>query len=126
MKKKIKKYQIKTFKDFTDVVNEKNIDMLCGNFYGIMLQFIKMRKMDPKIQFDGFLWIDDGKIEVRSPNFSMEISNSTLEEIKNIQSNNSPYSSLTADGRCSELENKVSELINVVNKLVVKHNEENK
>jgi hypothetical protein len=41
--------------------------MLCGNFYGVMLQYIRMRKAAPALKFTGFNWIDDGKIEVLNP-----------------------------------------------------------
>lgn len=67
-------YTIESFGDFMDVVNEKNADMLCGNFYGLVLQFIKMRKVSPKLKFEGFTWIDDGKIEIRNPKIVMNAS----------------------------------------------------
>lgn len=73
-KSKNKEYQIRTFEDFTKVVNDKNVDMLCGNFYGVILQFIQMRKSNPKLKFTGFNWIDDGKLEIRKAKIKMEVS----------------------------------------------------
>ncbi len=71
--KKPKEYEIRNFQDFMKVVNEENVDMLCGNFYGLVLQFIKMRKAQPKMKFRGFDWIDDGTLEVRGAKIKMTI-----------------------------------------------------
>ena len=60
-------HEVRSFEDFANIINEENCDMLCGNFYGIILQYIRMRKAAPSLKFTGFNWIDDGKIEVLNP-----------------------------------------------------------
>jgi hypothetical protein len=73
-KKKFKEYQINTIEDFMNVVNEKNMDMLIGNFYGMTVQWIKLKKKVPGVKFTGFKWIDDGLLEIRHPEvFKMDI-----------------------------------------------------
>lgn len=69
-------YEINSFEDFVNVVNEENCDMLCGNFYGVISQFIKMRKKVPGLKFSGFNWIDDGKLEVRNPKITVVVDDS--------------------------------------------------
>lgn len=68
-----KLYKIRTFEDFGNVVNEENVDMFCGNFYGSMIQFLKFRKMRSSVKYIGFNWIDDGKIEMLSPKITIEL-----------------------------------------------------
>ena len=60
-------HTITTFQEFIAVLNEDNVDMLTGNFYGMCLQFIKMRKIAPSIRWTGFTWTDNGNMEIRSP-----------------------------------------------------------
>lgn len=72
-KKKHKQHKIRSFHDFAKVVNEDNIDMLCGNFYGVMKQFVEMRKVEPKLKLTGFDWIDDGSLEVRGARITIEV-----------------------------------------------------
>jgi hypothetical protein len=67
------KYEIRSFQDLANVINEKNVDMLCGNLYGALRQFIEMRKKVPEIKFMGIDWIDDGKIEIRNPDVTLII-----------------------------------------------------
>jgi hypothetical protein len=62
-----KEYQIRTIEDFMNVVTEENIDMLTGNFYGMTLQWLKIKTVYPKAKFNSFKWIDDGLIEIRRP-----------------------------------------------------------
>lgn len=77
--KKIKKdnklYKIRTFEEFGNVLNEDNIDVLCGNFYGSMIQFLEFRKRRPLIKCIGFNWIDDGKMDILPPNITIELAN---------------------------------------------------
>lgn len=62
-----KEYTITTFQEFMAVLNDENVDMLTGNFYGMCLQFIEMRKIAPQIRWTGFIWTDDGNMEIKSP-----------------------------------------------------------
>jgi hypothetical protein len=61
-----KKYEIRSFQDLSTLVNEKNVDMLCGNLYGAIRQFIEMRKQSPELKFMGIDWIDDGKLKIKA------------------------------------------------------------
>lgn len=70
--KKPKEHIIRSFEDFIKVVNEKNCDMLCGNFYGVVLQYLETKKIHKDVEFLGFTWIDDGKIEIKSPQFIID------------------------------------------------------
>ena len=73
-KKKFKEYQITTIEDFMNVVTEKNVDMMTGNFYGMAFQWLKIKKAYPKMKFKSFKWIDDGLIEIRKPEvFQMNV-----------------------------------------------------
>jgi len=72
-KKKPKEYEIRSFEDFTNIINEKNCDMICGNFYAMIKQFVEMKKKVPEIQLMGFNWIDDGKIEILPPQFTIVV-----------------------------------------------------
>lgn len=71
--KKHKEYKIHSFEDLMKVVNEKNCDMLFGNFYGVVKQFIQMKKTNKDFKFLGFTWIDDGKIEIKSTQFIIDV-----------------------------------------------------
>lgn len=64
-KKKFKEYEIATIEDLTSLVNDENIDMIVGNLYGLLLQWIKIKKEIPEAKFPSFKWIDDGKYEIR-------------------------------------------------------------
>ncbi len=69
-----KEYVITTIEDYMNVVTEENHEMLIGNFYGITLQWLKMKESSPDIKFKNFKWIDDGIIEIRKPEcFVIEI-----------------------------------------------------
>lgn len=70
-KKKNKKHKIRTFEELANVATEENVNMLCGNLYGCIIQFIEMRKKMPELKFVGIDWIDDGKIEIRNPKIKL-------------------------------------------------------
>lgn len=62
-----KEHKITTIADFMNVVTEENINMLTGNFYGMTLQWLKIKTKYPNMKFESFKWIDDGLIEIRAP-----------------------------------------------------------
>lgn len=72
-KENFKTYNIRTFEDFASVVKKENVDMLCANFYGSMLQLIDIKSKAPGVKYLGFNWIDDGKIEVLKPKITIEL-----------------------------------------------------
>lgn len=63
----MKTHEIRSFKELGNVVTEENVDMLSGNLYGILLQFVKMKKKHPEIKLLGFDWTDNGKIQIKQP-----------------------------------------------------------
>lgn len=70
-----KEYTIRSFDDFMKIVNTDNCDMLCANFYGVVMRFLQLKKAYPKLKFLGFTWIDDGKIEIKSTQFVIDVEN---------------------------------------------------
>ena len=68
-----KEHKIRSFEDFAGLVNEDNCDMLCGNFYGVIRQYIQIRKECPSLKFKGFDWIDDGKLQALNPDIVIEL-----------------------------------------------------
>jgi len=40
-------YQINSFEELSNVVTEENCDMIIGNLYGMMRQFIKLKQKYP-------------------------------------------------------------------------------
>ena len=75
VKNKAKSHEIRTFEDLDNIVTEENVDMIMGNFYGVIKSLLLARKTIPNIKLLGFTWIDDGKIEVKSVNFIVNTKN---------------------------------------------------
>jgi len=63
-KNKKKEYSIQNFEELMALVNEDNIDMIFGNFYGVAKHFLELKKEYKGLVFTGFKWIDDGKVQV--------------------------------------------------------------
>lgn len=81
--KKFKKYEIRSIDDLINLITEENCDMLFGNFYGTVKQFVEIRKKHPKIKYLGFDWIDDGKMVVGKPNITIQIE--STEEVAKLE-----------------------------------------
>ena len=56
-----------SIEDFMNVATDENLDMLIGNFYGMTLQYLEIRKKCPEVKFKSFKWTDDDIIEIRRP-----------------------------------------------------------
>lgn len=64
---KNKTYEINSFETLGKVVTKENIDMLSGNLYGILMQFISIKEKHPEVSLKGVTWTDNGKMEIRQP-----------------------------------------------------------
>lgn len=64
-------HKIRSFDDLMDVLNDDNCDMIFGNFYGCVKAFLEVRKKHPDLKMSGFDWIDDGKIELKETNVTV-------------------------------------------------------
>jgi len=62
-----KEIRVNTIEDFFSIINQENVDMLTGNFYGMCMQLLKLKETNPDVVFKSFRWIDDGNYELRRP-----------------------------------------------------------
>lgn len=67
-------HEIKTFQDLASLCTAENVDMLMGNFYGIMRYWVQLKEHNKDnvnfkdVEFLGFTWIDDGLYDIKEPN----------------------------------------------------------
>lgn len=80
MAKKNKEYKIRTFADLNAIVTKDNVDIIFGNFYGSMRQFLAVKDKHPDISFIGFNWIDDGKMDIVGHTISVEVDGKMVEK----------------------------------------------
>lgn len=71
--KKPKVYKIYSFEQLGKIANKKNQDMLFGCLYGAFIQFIEIKKKQPKLKFQGINWIDDGKMDILKPKINIVV-----------------------------------------------------
>ena len=64
-------HQIRSFDDLMAVITKENVDMIMGNFYGVIVHWLKVLEKYPDCKLTGFDWIDDGKLEIRPPNITV-------------------------------------------------------
>lgn len=73
MPKKTKQYNIRSFEQLGDIINEKNIDIIFANLYGSAKCYLDFKKNNKQSQWLGINWIDDGKTIVKGLNISIDV-----------------------------------------------------
>jgi len=61
----MKQHEIKKLDDIINVVNDKNIDRFMEEFKTNILAVKKFKQADPSLEYQGFVWIDDNKNNIK-------------------------------------------------------------
>jgi len=60
-------YNINSFEDLDKILNENNVDAILANLCLSVRFFLHVKKRYPDLRFNGFHWIDDGKVDILPP-----------------------------------------------------------